>query len=123
MEQRPTPEFGPNGAVLNSATMTDALKQDYLGEAPPRKEIWPRRIDWVERATLLMLLLPVWFTPAGPAPAPLWLKLAITAGTGAFLVRSFWTIDRKAHRRWGALYSLGLLSNLIVNYTWSFWQH
>ncbi len=122
MEHRPTPEFGPNGAVLNSATMTEALKQDYLGEAPPRKAAWPRRMDWGERAALLLPLLPVWFTPVGAGLAPLWLKLAITAGAGAFLVRSFWTIDRNAYRRWWALYSLGLMANLIVYYIWPLWQ-
>ena len=123
MEQRPTPEFGPNGAVLNSATMTEALKQEYLGEALPRKATWPRRINWVERVGLMIPVLPVWLTPAGVSPAPLWLKLAITAAAGAFFIRSFWPFDRNAYRRWGALYVLGLMTNLIVLYTsWPLWQ-
>ena len=34
-----TPEFGPNGAVMNSPTMTPELRSDYTREASVRRSL------------------------------------------------------------------------------------
>ena len=116
METPPPPEFGPNGAVLNSATMTEALKQDYLGKAPRRRAEWPRRFDWGWRALVMFPLVTVWFTSDPAGHGPLWFKLAATGAAAAFLARSFWTFSKRSYLLWGMPYGLALLGNWIVYY-------
>lgn len=54
LSQQNTPEFGQNGAVLNSGTMTRDLRQDYENRAlKDRLKVTPR--VWPHSAILLIV--------------------------------------------------------------------
>ena len=56
-DKRQTPEFGPNGAVLNAPTMSDDLRADYLGlkKTTPVKQDSPSAVARLISLCLLML--------------------------------------------------------------------
>jgi hypothetical protein len=111
MENRPAPEFGPNGAVLNSAAMTEALKQAYLHEGARHRRAPPQRIGWGWRALLMFPLVTIWVAPDPAGLGPLWFRLAATGAAAAFFVRSFWPFRKWPYRLWGAPYAFALLAN------------
>jgi len=86
METPPPPEFGPNGAVLNTPTLGERLRREYLGQpVPPLPGV---REHWALRAfhTVMFCAVVHYLT----REAPLWTGLPLMLFAVAGFVRRFW---------------------------------
>tara|TARA_R110000765_G_scaffold361329_1_gene451536 strand:- start:24 stop:386 length:363 start_codon:yes stop_codon:yes gene_type:complete len=92
------PTFGPNGAVLNSDTMTDGLRDGYLGRAAPRSEGVPQSWGW-RLFGALFALANVWVL-AALGSFPVWIAGAVSIYAAARVIRDFWPMGARERLAW-----------------------
>ncbi len=97
MEHATPPEFGPNGVVLNSPTMTDSIRQDIEdGKAD-------RRSMFAQIAVIAMLILMgacLYLLGDNLPTLPGWTLWAALAFQVAFWTRKLWKIGRIEQIAW-----------------------
>lgn len=110
------PEFGPNGAVLNSDTMTDGLRDEYEGRVSSRSLIGPKQWGW-RLVIALMPLLIVWQRRPYD-PIPVWLAAMVSVVIVAGFIRDFWPVGRVERIVWTIAYAATLLPALMFAMGW-----
>lgn len=100
MEKQPAPEFGPNGAVLNSPTMGDRLRRKYQGERFPPGPRVPEH--WVWRLITVVMICAVLLLVADQGPP--WVRLVPALFVAARYVREFWPMGKAEWIIWFILH-------------------
>ena len=101
MESPSSPEFGQNGAVLNGPTMTDGLRDEYLGKVAPKPQVWPRRPSFLWGAFMLLQAFILWRTLEPPG----W-WIAFGVAVAVFYIRGLWPMSQRAWRLWAAPFAI-----------------
>ena len=115
MQSSPSPEFGPNGAVLNSPTMTDEMREKIAGayRAPVRD------LSLKDRLIRLILSAPFAFALALHENVPLWVPLIPIGVVAAETARN--GLTRKGIEPW-LWRAAGIFSLLWFTYCLVFWN-
>ncbi len=121
MENRPPPEFGPNGAVMNNPAMGERLRAEYRGEEVPLSERQPETL----RGRLIasggrLLLASFWLFIAWRNG---WVEFLPLAGfcmlmSAGVVVRSFWPMGPREKSIWERVFQIGALAALLIAIWW-----
>jgi len=116
MDSASPPEFGPNGAVLNSPAMTDEMRAKIAGtyRAPVSD------LSLKDRLITLIPWVPFAFAMAVRAEVPLWVPL-VPIGVGLVgAVRNWWIRKGIEPWLWRAAGGLSLLWFVYCLVFWNF---
>lgn len=121
METRPSPEFGPNGAVMNNPAMGDRLRAEYRDEDVPRHLRRPETL----RGRLIasggrLFLVASWSFLVLRNERTVFLPLAgfVTFMAAANVIRSIWPMGPLEKSLWEAALRLGALAGFLAGTWW-----